>query len=151
MSVEILGRYSASTDKKGKVALPLFLERVAAGFPSPATDYVERTLDLNELCIKRPAATYFVRAEGYSMTGAGIYPDDILIVDRSLTATEGDIVIASLYGEMTVKELQTSPVIRLLPCNDDFSPVEIANPDDLELFGVVTHVIHKTRPGRGGS
>src|SRR5690606_35870975 len=85
--------------------VPLYTERVPAGFPSPAQDYIEQTLDLNELCISHPAATFFVRVEGESMTGAGIFPNDILVVDRSLTARHGDIVIASLEREMTVKLL----------------------------------------------
>jgi DNA polymerase V len=73
--------------------IPLFLERVSAGFPSPAQDFIEKTPDINELCVKHPAATFFVRVSGDSMTDAGIFPDDILAVDRSLQARHGDIVI----------------------------------------------------------
>ena len=73
--------------------IPLFLERVSAGFPSPAEDYVEKTLDLNELCVQHPAATFFVRVQGESMIDAGIFPDDVLVVDRSLHAQHGDIII----------------------------------------------------------
>ncbi|MBW2510754.1 MAG: UV protection and mutation protein, partial [Deltaproteobacteria bacterium] len=76
-----------------KLGIPLFADAVPAGFPSPATDYCERKLDLNELCIQHPAATYFVRAQGDSMIEAGIFPGDVLVVDRSISASHGDIVI----------------------------------------------------------
>jgi DNA polymerase V len=76
-----------------RLNIPLFLERVSAGFPSPAEDYIEKTLDLNELCIQHPAATFFVRVQGESMIDAGIFPDDVLVVDRSLHAQHGDIII----------------------------------------------------------
>jgi len=85
------------------------LERVSAGFPSPAEDYIEKTLDLNELCIQHPAATFFVRVDGESMIGAGIFPGDVLVVDRSLRAQHSDIIIASLESGMTVKELHLTP------------------------------------------
>ena len=124
--------------------IPLFLERVAAGFPSPALDYVEQRLDLNQLCIKRPAATYFVRVEGLSMINAGIYPDDLLVVDRSITAQSGDIVVASLNSEFTVKTLELAP-LRLVPQNDDYQPILITEADDFEIFGVVTNIIRSIK------
>jgi len=86
--------------------LPLFSSKVAAGFPSPADDYVEKTLDLNELLVQKPAATFFVRAQGESMLGAGIHPNDILVVDRSIEPVPGKIVICALNGELTVKRLE---------------------------------------------
>ena len=126
---------------------PLFTERVPAGFPSPAQDYIERTLDLNELCISHPAATFFVRVEGESMTGAGIYPNDILVVDRSLTARHGDVVIASLEREMTVKLLHLNPPpVRLLACNPAYPPLLLSEGMVLEIFGVVTNVVRNLRP-----
>ncbi|MBN2645283.1 MAG: translesion error-prone DNA polymerase V autoproteolytic subunit [Desulfuromonadaceae bacterium] len=126
-------------------ALPLFLEPVPAGFPSPAQDYVEKTLDLNELCIQHPAATFFVRAQGESMTEAGIYPDDVLVVDRSLTARHGDIVIAVWHGELTVKKLETRPQPRLVAMNKTFPVIEVPEGVELEIFGVVTTVVHRVR------
>jgi DNA polymerase V len=125
--------------------IPLYQDFVPAGFPSPAQDYVERALDLNELLVKRPAATYFVRAQGDSMIDAGIFPGDILVVDRSLEARHGDVVIACLNGELTVKRLETHPQSRLVPMNKAYSPVEIPDNADLELFGVVTSVVHSLR------
>ncbi len=125
--------------------LPLFLEPVVAGFPSPAQDYIDRKLDLNELCVQHPAATFFVRVEGESMMGAGIAPDDLLVVDRALTATEGDIVLAAVHGELTVKRLQLQPCLALLAENPLFEPIQPAEPESLEIQGVVTHCIKRLR------
>lgn len=125
--------------------IQLFADAVPAGFPSPATDYCERKLDLNELCIQHPAATYFVRAQGDSMIGAGIFPGDVLVVDRSLTAAHGDIVIASVNGELTVKRLETRPKMRLVPMNSQHAPLDVPDGADLEIFGVATTVIHSLR------
>lgn len=125
--------------------LPYVLERVQAGFPSPAQDYVEQTLDLNELCIQHPAATYFVRARGDSMVGAGIHDNDVLIVDRALEAGHGDIVIASWEGEFTVKELRLRPVVQLVAHNPDYPPIHIRGQGKLDIFGVVSYVIHACR------
>ena len=125
--------------------LPLFMERVPCGFPSPAQDYVEDSLDLNKLVIKHPSATYFVRVSGDSMIGAGISHGDLLVVDRSLNAVHGDIVIAAVAGEFTVKELQTHPRLQLIPHNPDYAPVVFAAEDELEIFGVVTFTLKANR------
>jgi len=131
------------TDKPSSIALPLFASPSSCGFPSPAHDYVEATLDLNQLCISRPAATYFVRAAGNSMKDAGILDGDLLVVDRSLSARHGDTVIACVDGEFTVKQLQITPYIALLPANPDYQPIKFQAEQSLEIFGVVTFVIHK--------
>jgi DNA polymerase V len=128
-----------------QLGIPLFSDAVAAGFPSPATDYCERKLDLNELCIQKPAATYFVRAQGDSMIDAGIFPGDVLVIDRSIDASHGDIVIASVNGELTVKLLETKPQTRLVPMNNQHAPIVIPEGADLEIFGVATNVIHSLR------
>lgn len=125
--------------------LPLFMERVPCGFPSPAQDYVEDSLDLNKLVIKHPSATYFVRVSGDSMIGAGISNGDLLVVDRSLSAVHGDIVIAAIAGEFTVKELQTRPRIQLIPHNPDYSPIIFQAEEELEIFGVVTFTLKANR------
>ncbi|MEZ2828750.1 translesion error-prone DNA polymerase V autoproteolytic subunit [Serratia liquefaciens] len=125
--------------------LPLFMERVPCGFPSPAQDYVEDSLDLNKLVVKHPSATYFVRVSGDSMIGAGISHGDLLVVDRSLTAVHGDIVIAAVAGEFTVKELQTHPRIQLVPHNTDYSPIIFQAEEELEIFGVVTFTLKSNR------
>ena len=92
--------------KKKQILTPIFLDSVSAGFPSPATDYMENKLDLNEYLIKHPAATFIVKAKGPSMTDAGILSGDLLIVDRSITPKSNNIVIASIFGDLTVKKLQ---------------------------------------------
>lgn len=122
---------------------PLFSSKVAAGFPSPADDYIEAKLDLNQYLVKRPAATFFVRVEGESMIKAGIHPDDILVVDRSVKPTHGKIVIAVLNGELTVKRLKIAgQAITLLPENDRYSPIPITEEMNFTVWGVVTNVIH---------
>ena len=125
------------------VALPLFTGKVAAGFPSPADDYIEKTLDLNELLIQKPAATFFVRAEGESMLGAGIHPNDILVVDRSIEPVSGKIVICALNGELTVKRLKNNEGKLVLGAeNPDYPDLVIDGDMDMVVWGVVTNVIH---------
>jgi len=125
------------------VNIPLFSSKVSAGFPSPADDYIEKTLDLNDLLIQHPSATFFVRAEGESMLGAGIHPNDILVVDRSLTATVGKVVICALNGELTVKRLKSiGDVIILGAENPDYSDIIVKEGMDMLIWGVVTNVIH---------
>lgn len=142
MHLTLLGRYLRPC---APIALPLFMNGVSAGFPSPAQDYIERTLDLNELCVQHPAATYFVRADGDSMEGTGIFSGDVLVVDRSLKAVHGDIVIACIDGEFTVKELNTSPILQLVAHNPAYAPIQLSAESILELFGVVTTVVHSVR------
>lgn len=128
--------------KKG-MSLPLYSSKVSAGFPSPADEHIESRLDLNEYLIHRPEATFFVRATGNSMIGAGIYPDDILIVDRSLEAKHGKIVIAAVNGELTVKRLsKIDSKIQLFPENDEYLPIDITDNDEVHIWGVVTNVVH---------
>ena len=123
---------------------PLFLSGVSAGFPSPADDYLDRKLDLNEHLIKNPAATFFVRVAGDSMAGAGINDDDILVVDRSLEPASGNIVIAVMNGELTVKRLlNKNGNCRLVAENPHYPALEITEETPLEIWGVVTYAIHR--------
>uniref|UniRef100_UPI00069A6286 translesion error-prone DNA polymerase V autoproteolytic subunit n=1 Tax=Aeromonas caviae TaxID=648 RepID=UPI00069A6286 len=122
-----------------EVTIPLFLHRASCGFPSPASDYLEGKLDLNTHCVAHPAATFYLRAEGESMTGVGIFPGDLLVVDKSLTPRHGDVVIALLDGGFTVKTLQLKPRLRLLPANPAFAPIDPCMSLSLELFGVVAY------------
>ena len=116
---------------------------VPAGFPSPADDYLEDKLDLNEYLIKHPAATFFVRVAGDSMINAGIYNNDIIIVDRSIKPKHGKIVVAALDGQMTIKSLyRHDDKIMLLPENELFKPIEILDSMDMVIWGVATNVIH---------
>jgi DNA polymerase V len=119
------------------------LGEIECGFPSPATDYVESNLNLHEFLVKKPAATFFVRAKGDSMIGAGIYPGDLLIVDRSINPRSSHIVVASINGEHTLKRLVTiNGRTALYPENSKFKPIEINNETDFQIFGVATHNIH---------
>src|SRR5712692_7436621 len=131
-------------DPSTTVERPVFLARVPGGFPSPADDYLEGKLDLNQYLVKHPAATFFVRVTGDSMIGAGIHSGDLLIVDRSLEPKDGNVVIASVDGELTVKRLsirEGKPA--LLPDNDQYPPVEVGEHAAFEVWGVVTNVIHE--------
>lgn len=122
---------------------PLFLSEVSAGFPSPADDYLDRQLDLNEHLIKNPAATFFVRVAGDSMIGAGISDNDILIVDRSLEPASNNIVIAVVNGELTVKRLvKKDGSWCLVAENPQYPDLEIDEETPLEVWGVVTYAIH---------
>jgi DNA polymerase V len=123
--------------------LPLYQERISAGFPSPAEDDMEDKLDLNELLIKHPSATFFLRVSGSSMIKAGIHNNDILVVDRSLEPTHGKIVIASINGELTVKRLRCEgKKIQLVAENDAYPPIDITEDLDFRVWGVVTSVVH---------
>ena len=122
---------------------PLYSSKVSAGFPSPADDNLEKTLDLNSYLIKRPAATFFVRVNGDSMINAGINDNDILVVDRSIKPSHGKIIIAVLDGQMTVKRLyKSSGKIMLVPENDLYKPIEIQDHMNMEIWGVVTSSVH---------
>lgn len=125
------------------ISVPLFTGKVAAGFPSPADDYIEKTLDLNDLLVQKPAATFFVRAEGESMLGAGIHPNDILVVDRSIEAVPNKIIICALNGELTVKRLKSiTDKIVLAAENPDYPDIIVQENVELVIWGVVTNVIH---------
>lgn len=127
--------------------VPLFAHSVRAGFPSPADDYVADTLDLNDHLMPRKEASFLLRAKGDSMIGAGIHDGDILIIDRSITPTDGRVVIATLDGQFTVKTLEKKRGrIRLLPANPEFSPIDIKDEQELQIWGVVTNVIHSLKP-----
>ena len=135
---------SQTTESESDVKIaPIFTEQVAAGFPSPADDYLEGNLDLNKYLIKHPVATYFVRVTGDSMIGAGIHSGDILIVDRSLEPSNRKVVIAVVDGELTVKRLiRKNGKVILMPENDKYKPIEIKDETNLEIWGVVTTVLH---------
>jgi len=125
---------------------PLFITPVSAGFPSPADDYVEQGLDLNEFLIEHPSATFFVRAEGDSMVGAGINNGDILVVDRSLEARDGSVIIAVFNGEFTVKRLRKGAGrVYLVPDNPKFKVIEVTADADFQIWGVATTVIHSLK------
>ena len=126
------------------LASPLYQDSVSAGFPSPAEGYVQDFLDLQRLVVKNPAATFFLRVSGDSMSGAGINDGDLLVVDRSRPASSGRIVIAAWAGELTVKRLKIKDGrVWLVPENPDYPEVEITDSEDTVIWGVVTFVVHK--------
>ena len=117
---------------------------VVAGFPSPAEQYQEPPLDLNELLVKRPAATFFVRVQGDSMIGEGIHDGDLLVVDRSLRPASGDVIIACVDGDFTVKTFRHDKNgVRLEPANPDFPVIRVKSGQELDYFGKVTACIHR--------
>jgi len=121
--------------------LPLFIERVPCGFPSPAQDYVEQRIDLNSLLVSHPSSTYFIRVSGDSMIDGGISDGDMLVVDSSIKAEHGDIIVAAISGEFTVKLLMTKPFLHLKPMNTAHAIIPVTDPDQFEIFGVVKHSI----------
>jgi DNA polymerase V len=140
-NVKQLGPISSSN-----INLPLFSSYVQAGFPSPADDHHEESLDLNKHLIQHPAATFFVRASGNSMINAGINNNDILVVDRSLEPKHGDIVIAALNSELTVKRLYAKDnKVSLKPENSEYPIIEITEEMEFLIWGVVTSVVHQLK------
>jgi len=126
------------------VSLPLYESGVSAGFPSPAEDFAQKSLDLNEHLIKHPAATYFVRVQGASMQSAGIFDGDLLVVDKALEPWDGCIVIADVSGEFVVKRLKIQGNrIWLVPENERYKPIFLEGDMTLTIWGVCTHVIHQ--------
>ena len=121
----------------------LYLNSVCAGFPSPASDYLEGEIDLNRYLIKNPLATFIVKSQGNCMLQAGIHSGDLLIVDRSIKPKNNSIIIASIDGDLTVKRIKISGKKFLLSSdNKDYGNVKINNESDIFIWGIVTKVIH---------
>lgn len=132
-----------SADVSTSLLIPLLEGKVSAGFPSSAENYIDKSLDLNELLIPHPASTFFIRVKGNSMINAGIHSHDILIVDRSRSVAHNKIVIARIANELTVKRIKLEgQTLYLMPDNDEYKPIEITDTMDFEVWGVVTYVIH---------
>jgi DNA polymerase V len=135
-------------DHKLSYKIPMLEGKVRAGFPSSTENYIEKTLDLHELLIAHPSATYFIRVKGDSMEGAGIKSNDILIVDRAASVADNKIVIARIGDELTVKRIRrVNDHLFLMPDapqNDTYKPIKITQDMDFEIWGVVTAVIHQT-------
>ena len=122
--------------------VPTFICAVPAGFPSPADDYLDSPLDFNELLITHPAATFAVRVAGDSMIGAGIFPGDIAVVDRALTAVDGKVILGILSGEFTLKRYRSrSGQVWLEAANPAYQPIHINEESGFEVWGVVRHTI----------
>jgi DNA polymerase V len=133
-------------EARTSLRIPLVSANVQAGFPSPADDHLERSLDLNEHLVKNPAATFFVRVKGDSMRDAGIASGDILIVDRSVQAADNQIVVAMLDGDFNVKRLRKRKGRVFLEAeNNAYAPIEVGENQELVIWGAVTFVIHQPR------
>ena len=144
MSVTVVDRIATPARDAVAVSLLVPADAVAAGFPSPAQDYFDGSLDLNDHLIRDKTSTFIVRVSGESMSGAGISDGDELVVDRSLTPTHGSVVIAILDGELTIKRLELSPGgVVLRAENPDYPPILVAELSDLQIWGVVTVCLHR--------
>ena len=136
--------YKAENNKS--LLVDFHITSVNAGFPSPAEDHLDVSLDLNEYLIKHPSATFYIYAKGDSMIEDGIYSGDIMIVDRSLSPKSKDIIIAVIDGDFTVKCFYIKIVkIYLMPSNKNYKSISITNDMDFQIWGVVTHTIHHCR------
>ena len=141
--MSLLSIYKSKVNGIKKISL---YPSVYAGFPSPAEDHLDLDLDLNEHLIKHPAATFYVYAKGDSMINSGIHDGDLLIVDRSLNPGLKSIVIAVINGEFTVKRIKKiNKELYLMPDNDSYKPIQITIDMNFQIWGIVTHTIHKTK------
>lgn len=125
------------------MALPL-AEGISAGFPSPAEEYIELSLDLNKALIEHPSSTFFGRVKGHSMRDAGINDGDILVIDKSLSPADGKKAVCYIDGEFTLKSLRVDKSgVWLMPANPEFKPIRVTEENDFIVWGIVTYVIHK--------
>lgn len=128
-----------SGSRESRVLVPLYSARPQAGFPSPGDDHIEEMLDIQKLLVPNPLTTFFVRVEGDSMEGAHIFSGDVLVVDRGVTAKNGSIVVAAVYGEMVVKRLVVHDAHYMLVSEHTaYAPIDITNNEDCFIWGVVT-------------
>lgn len=133
----------------GKSVAPLYASRPAAGFPAPGDDQVERELDIHDLVVKHPSATFFVRVEGDSMEGVGIFSGDVLVVDRAIEPVSGMIVVAAVNGELVVKQLSiTRGVLTLISANEQYAPIVVGSDEDCFVWGVVVGSVRQFLPPR---
>ncbi len=124
--------------------LPLASTAIAAGFPSPAEEYLDLVLDLNKELVKHPAATFYARVKGGSMVDASIQDGDLLVIDKALEPKEGSIAVCFLDGEFTVKRLAVQEDgLYLMPANAEFKPIRITEENEFLVWGIVAYVIHK--------
>jgi DNA polymerase V len=132
--------YSAATDTA--LELPLVSDAISAGFPSPALDFVDISIDLNKHLIKHPSATFYGRVKGVSMIDEGINDGDLLVIDKSLTPANGKIAICYIDGEFTIKKIKIEKdACWLIPANENYKPIKVTAENEFLIWGIVTHVI----------
>ncbi|GGA64381.1 LexA family protein [Pelagibacterium lentulum] len=137
---------------EAEISVPMFAHGLCAGFPSPADDYLDDAIDLNRLLVRNPPATFLWRVDGNSMRDAGIYHGDLLVVDRSITPIDADVVVAIVHGEQSLKRLRLNgDRPRLMLENSDMPLFELPEIAEVEIWGVVVCNIHwlRRQPGRG--
>lgn len=131
-------------DPNSKLPLPNVGNQIVAGFPSPAEDYLEATMDLNKTLIKHPAATFYGRVKGVSMIDAGVSEGDILIIDKSLRYKNNALAVCFINGEFTLKRIRKEGnQLYLIPANSDFQPIPVKEDDDFLIWGIVTYIIKR--------
>ena len=131
-------------DRSTGLALPYADEGVRAGFPSPAQDYMSENIDLNRELVRHPATTFYGRVKGNSMIDAGIEEGDLLVIDKSLEPQDGDMVVAFIDGDFTIKYVrQEKDCLWLVPANADYQPIRVTEENDFMVWGVVTYTIKK--------
>ncbi len=139
-SSKLIDIYSALTETK--LELPYVESGISAGFPSPALDFVDLTIDLNKHLIKHPSSTFYGRVKGQSLKKAGISDGDLLVIDKSLEPINGKIAVCFIDGEFTAKRIhKTNNELWLMPENDDYKPIKIDEESSFMIWGIVTHVI----------
>ncbi len=137
---ELIDFFSVSTETS--LELPVVGEAVRAGFPSPADDFLDVSIDLNKELIKHPAATFFGRVNGDSMKDIGIDDGDLLIIDKSLEPADGKIAVCFIDGEFTLKRIKIDKdVLWLMPANEKYKPIKVTENSDFAIWGIVVHVI----------
>jgi DNA polymerase V len=130
----------ASTETS--LELPLMSDKISAGFPSPADDFIEGALDLNKFVVKHPSATFYGRVKGVSMKNAGIDDGDILVIDKSMEPANGKIAVCFIDGEFTAKRIRIhKKEVWLMPENDVYQPIKVEPDNDFIIWGIVTFVI----------
>jgi DNA polymerase V len=132
--------FSAATESV--LELPVISEGISAGFPSPALDFIDLTIDMNKHLVKHPATTFYGRVKGQSMRDAGIFDGDLLVIDKSLQPTDNKIAVCYIDGEFTIKRIQIQKdCIWLIPENEAYQPIKVTADNDFIIWGMVTHVI----------
>tara|TARA_Y100001970_G_scaffold163819_1_gene200215 strand:+ start:308 stop:742 length:435 start_codon:yes stop_codon:yes gene_type:complete len=129
--------------KSKKTKIKLYTTSISAGFPSPAEDHMDISLDINEYLVKHPSSTFYIYVKGDSMIDSGIFDGDLLIVDRSLEVKSNSVVVAVIDGDFTVKKIKKdSGNLYLIPQNKKYKPILLENNMDFQIWGIVTHTIH---------
>lgn len=135
-----------SADLSSELELLFADQGIRAGFPSPAQDYMSESIDLNQELIRHPATTFYARAVGDSMKGCGIDDGDLLVIDKAISPQNGDIVVAYIDGEFTLKKVRLEPngnCLWLIPANDEYPPIKITEENDFIIWGVLTYNIKR--------